>query len=101
MGKRPHYQRLCNQEFGQSVILKNSGAFVDFGLELMLRNKNRQSIGKSTKIGHRYGLEETAWNTQYKNFSGVPSDRLNSFYLQFTVNIPGRRSHRSESSGKN
>ncbi len=87
--------------FGQSVVLKNNSAFVDFGLELMLRNKKGQSIGKSTKIGYRYGLEETPWNSEYKNFSGVPSDRMSSFYLQFTVNIPGRRSYRRESLLKN
>ncbi len=81
---------------GQSIILKNTGAYLDFSLEFILRTKQGQILGKSTKIGYRYGLKETPWNSEYKNFTNTPSDRISSFYLQFNLNIPTRKSFKRQ-----
>ncbi|MES2516899.1 MAG: hypothetical protein V4585_02255 [Bacteroidota bacterium] len=95
-GQTSNLSSALQSGIGQSVILKNNGAYVDFSLEFMLRNKQGQILGKSTKIGYRYGLQETPWNSEYKNFTNAPSDRISSFYLQFNLNIPTRNSFKRQ-----
>jgi hypothetical protein len=73
---------------GQSVVLKNSGAFLDFSLETLIRTKKAKALGNSIKIGYRYGLEENPWNSTFNSFTDIPSDRVSNFYMQFIFTLP-------------
>ncbi len=75
---------------GQGVVLKNTGAFLDFSFEIMSRTKEAKALGKSIKLGYRYGLQENAWNSTFNNFTEVPSDRIGNLYFQFTFTLPYR-----------
>ena len=73
---------------GQSIALKNSGAFLDFSMESVIRTKKVQALGKSIKIGYRYGLQESTWTSKFNNITETPSDRINSVYLQVILTLP-------------
>lgn len=75
---------------GQGIVLKNTGAFLDFSFEIMSRTKEAKALGKSIKLGYRYGLQENAWNSTFNNFTEVPSDRIGNLYFQFTFTLPYR-----------
>ncbi len=85
---------------GQTIILKNSSAFLDFGLEFSNRTK-QNSVGQSFKIGYRYGLESSQWQSQLVKLFDTPYDRVNSFYLQALLNIPSRRNFKNQKNSKN
>ena len=73
---------------GQSIVLKNKGIFLDFSLETMIRNKKVNALGKSIKLGYRYGLKQNDWNSTFNSFTDVPSDRMSSLYMQLTLTLP-------------
>jgi hypothetical protein len=73
---------------GQSFVLRNTGAFLDFSLETMIRTKKEKAIGKAVKLGYRYGLKENEWNSTFNSFTGVPSDRMGNLYAQLTLTLP-------------
>jgi hypothetical protein len=74
---------------GQTIILKNSSTFLDFGLEFLNRTE-KKTFWQSIKAGYRYGLENSSWDSQLVNLTDTPSDRVSSFYIQFLLNIPYR-----------
>lgn len=73
---------------GQNVTLKNSGVFLDFNIESVIRTKKAQALGKSIKIGYRYGLKENEWTSKLGNILETPSDRISSVYFQFLLTLP-------------
>ncbi|MES2516898.1 MAG: hypothetical protein V4585_02250 [Bacteroidota bacterium] len=76
---------------GQTIVLKNTNAFLDFSIESMIRTKKSTSIGRSVKLGYHYGLTESAWTSTSVKLVDTPSDRMNGIYLQFTLNISRQR----------
>lgn len=85
---------------GQTIILKNSSAFLDFGLEFLNRTK-QNSVGQSIKIGYRYGLESSQWESKLVKIFDTPYDRVSSFYLQALLNIPNRGNFKNHKNSKN
>jgi hypothetical protein len=73
---------------GQSVSLKNSGTFLDFSIESVIRTKKAQALGRTIKIGYRYGLQENEWTSKLNNITDTPADRISSFYVQALLTLP-------------
>lgn len=74
----------------QSIILKNSSAFLDFGLEFLNRT-DKKTFWQSIKAGYRYGLENSSWDSQLVSIIDIPSDRVKGVYIQYLLNIPNSR----------
>jgi hypothetical protein len=72
---------------GQTIILKNSSKFLDFGLEFLNRT-DKKTFWQSIKAGYRYGFENSTWDSQLVNLTDTPSDRVSSFYIQYLLNLP-------------
>ena len=87
---------------GQSFVLRNKGIFLDFSLETMIRTKKVDTIGKSFKLGYRYGLKENEWNSTFNSFTETPSDRMGNLYFQLTLTLPylSRSSSKKTSNNK-
>lgn len=73
---------------GQSFVLRNKGGFLDFSIETMIRTPKVKAIGKSIKLGYRYGFQENAWNSTFNSFTETPSDRMGNLYFQFMFTLP-------------
>ena len=73
----------------QSIILKNSSTFLDFGLEFFNRT-DKKMLSQSFKLGYRYGLENSRWQSQLVKLFDTPYDRVSSFYFQYLLNLPYR-----------
>jgi hypothetical protein len=74
---------------GQTIILKNSSTFLDFGLEFLNRT-DKKTFWQSIKAGYRYGLENSSWDSKLVNVTDTPSDRVKGVYFQYLLNIPYR-----------
>ena len=72
---------------GRTISLENENGFLDFSLESLMRPKNPNAVGTSIKMGYRYGLAKSAWTASSVKLIDTPSDRMNGFYLQATINI--------------
>ena len=86
---------------GQSFVLKNTGIFLDFSLETMIRTKKVNALGKSIKLGYRYGMKENQWNSTFNSFTETPSDRMGNLYFQFMFTLPYISRLSSENSNNN
>ena len=86
---------------GQSFVLRNTGTFLDFSLETMIRTKKVNALGKSFKLGYRYGLQENPWNSTFNSFTETPSDRMGNLYFQFMFTLPYISRLSSENSNTN
>ena len=73
---------------GQSFVLRNKGTFLDFSIEAMIRTPKIKALGKSFKLGYRYGFQENEWNSTFKGFTETPSDRMGNLYFQFMLTLP-------------
>ena len=73
---------------GQSFVLRNKGTFLDFSIEAMIRTSKVKALGKSFKLGYRYGFRENEWNSTFNGFTETPSDRMGSLYFQFMLTLP-------------
>jgi hypothetical protein len=83
---------------GQSIILKNTGAFLDFNLEYMYRASR---VGRSIRAGYRFGLNNNAWTSDFIKLNDSPSDKVDSFYIQFMFTFPGRELKKKSASSIN
>ncbi len=86
---------------GQSFVLRNTGTFLDFSFETMIRTKKVNALGKSFKLGYRYGLQENQWNSTFNSFTETPSDRMGNLYFQVMFTLPYISRLSSENSNTN
>jgi hypothetical protein len=86
---------------GQSFVLRNKGAFLDFSIETMTRTSKVKALGKSFKLGYQYGFKENPWNSTFSNFTEIPSDRMGNLYMQFTLTLPYMSNFSSDKSNVN
>ena len=86
---------------GQGFTLTNKGTFLDFSLETMIRTQKVKALGKSFKLGYRYGFQENPWNSTFNSFTETPSDRMGNLYFQFMFTLPYISRLSSENSNNN
>ena len=86
---------------GQTITLRNQVGFLDINIETMMRAKNNKSLGRSIKLGYYYGFTENPYMAKSVKLVDAPSDRLNGFYLQATLNITNQRKARKKTDTQN